>query len=140
MKFLLFKVVDVFKFDIEGPEWDFLANLDVDYACQYFKQIMFETHMRGPNGEMNFDLDKFNPDWNLKNFKTIQRLERCFLLFHRDTRFFVPGKLYSTNLGCLTEFQMDEKVLIRRYGRNEIEATLYMFSTGELYFVNRNFL
>ena len=35
---------------------------------------------------------------------------------------------------------MDEKVLIRRYGRNEIEATLYMFSTGELYFVNRNFL
>jgi len=35
---------------------------------------------------------------------------------------------------------MDENVVIRKYGRNEIEATLYMLSTGELYFVNRNFL
>ena len=67
------KVVDVFKMDIEGGEIDVLQNLNIDYACLYFKQFMLETHTRSLT-------DTF--------FHTILRkLEPCFVLFHRDTRF-----------------------------------------------------
>ena len=30
--------------DIEGEEKDVLDNFDMQYACKYIKQIMFETH------------------------------------------------------------------------------------------------
>ena len=79
------KVIDVFKMDIEGPEKCVFANLNMDYACKYFKQMVFETHKN-------------------MEFSELLKLEECFYLFRRDTRFFEYNKV-NPKLGTLTEFQ-----------------------------------
>ena len=55
----------------------------MNYACKYIKQFLFETHKH---------------DYNL-----LKKLELCFSLFHRDTRFLSGDAQGST--GHLTEFQ-----------------------------------
>ena len=67
------KVVDVFKMDIEGGEIDVIQNLNIDYACGYFKQFVLETHPRSLT--------------NILLHTLLRKLEPCFVLFHRNTRF-----------------------------------------------------
>ena len=107
--------------DIEGPEKDFFEGLNISYACKYFKQIVFETHK-------NF------------RFKDLVKLEECFRLFRRETRFF-EELIYDNRLGYLTEFQSPNgyKLQLKTYF-NETYLAEFMFVTGELYFINKNFL
>ena len=114
-------MIDVFKIDIEGPEKGVIQALDMTYACKYFKQMVFETHM-------NF------------RFTDLVKLEKCFLLFKRDTRFFENG-VYNSLHGPLSEFQVPNgyKLNLQSY-YNETYLAEFMFVTGELYFANRNFL
>ena len=46
----------------------------------------------------------------------------------------------KTELGILTEFQRDVPVVVRKYGKDGIEIVAWLFSMGEFYFVNKNFL
>jgi hypothetical protein len=114
------KVIDVFKMDIEKAEKQVFKTFDMNFACKYIKQLVFETHRN-------------------MEFNELKKLEECFLLFHRDTRFFKRGRhpLY----GAITEFQDPDgfKLDLKRFG-NELKLAAYMFVTGELYFLNRNFL
>ena len=114
------KVVDVFKMDIENAEWSVLANFDIDYACKYFKQFMLETH-------------SFNRRFNPFYLEILRKLEKCFLLFRRDTRFFVTQDK--------TEFQHHKifKLDLEPF-ENEIVLINYVITYGELYFLNKNFL
>ncbi|CAF1136961.1 unnamed protein product, partial [Brachionus calyciflorus] len=115
------KIIDVFKMDIEGPEKDIIRDLDIDYACKYFKNIVFETHRNS-------------------KFRDLVKLEKCFRLFFRSTRFF-SGDSFGALTGHLTEFQNPNgwKLDIKQY-ENEINLAEFMFTSGELYFVNINFL
>ena len=114
------KVVDVIKIDIEGEEKGVIESLDINYACKYFKQIMFKTHK---NCE----------------FKDLVKLEECFILFHRHTRFFMGDKYNSTN-GHLSEFQQGFYMLNLGLFKSEINLAEFMFVNGEFYFLNVNFL
>jgi hypothetical protein len=67
------KEIDILKMDIEGGESSIIFNLDIEYACKYFKQFIFETHP---------------PRLGEYPFRLLSKLEKCFSLFHRDTRFF----------------------------------------------------
>ena len=116
-------MIDVFKMDIESAEWNIFQQMNMDYACEYFKQLHFETHRRS---------------LGLQNLKILRKLDKCFLLFRRDTRFFTP--IASTDLGPLTEFQVDNPINVRKYGQDGTELAAYILSTGEFYFVNKNFL
>ena len=115
------KVIDVFKMDIEGPEKCFFDNLNMTYACKYFKQMVFETHMN-------------------MEFEELIKLEDCFYLFRRDTRFFEYFKKHP-KLGYLTEFQAPNgfRIDVAKF-KNETNLAEFMFVNGELYFVNKNFL
>ena len=119
------QIVDVFKMDIEGGEYSVLENLDIDYACKYFKQFMLETHPQGN------DATEIN--------KLLRKLEKCFSLFHRDTRFFKGDTWGST--GHLTEYQNINgfSFNIKDY-KTELGLANFIFSFGELYFINRNFI
>lgn len=119
---LINKTIDIFKMDIEGSERSVFEYLDIDYACKYFKQFMFETH----------------PKMGLDAYKLIRKLEKCFYLFHRETRFFLGDSWGPT--GHLTEFQNPAKFkLSLDMFKNEIILANYMFAMGELYFLNENF-
>lgn len=114
------KVVDIFKMDIEGAEKDIFPSMDMEYMCKYVKQLVFETHA-------NF------------KFKDLVHLEKCFRLFWRDTRFFKGDSNGPT--GVLTEFQNPNGWNLNiKYFRNELDLAEFMFVTGELYFLNSNFL
>ena len=121
------KVIDIFKMDIENGEWEFLLNVNVDYLCKYVKQFLLETHTAENNRKV----------YNLPNKGSIillQRLEKCFLLYHRKSFFFkVSNDDYNFNhqLKYLVEFKQWE---------NELEIFDYMVTYGNLYFVNINFL
>ncbi len=67
------QVIDVLKMDIEGAEKDLFASLDIDYLCTYVKQFCLETHR----------------DFRQIAVEQLRRLEKCFYLFHRNTRFFM---------------------------------------------------
>ena len=75
------KVIDIFKMDIESGEWEFLLHIDINFLCKNVKQFMLETHTPKLNPKI-FDL---NLDGALK---VLRKLEKCFRLFHRDTRFY----------------------------------------------------
>ena len=113
--------------DIEGTEWSVFIQMDMDYACKYFKQILFETHASN-RGTMSM----------IQTLELLQKLEKCFLLFRRDTRMYADYTV--TELGILTEFQRDVPVVVRNYGKDGIELAAWLFSMGEFYFVNKNFL
>lgn len=114
------KIVDVFKMDIEGEEKGVFADLDMAYACKYFKQFMFETHK-------NF------------MFNDLVKLEECFFLFHRHTRFFLKDDVGGPT-GLRSEFQQDGFLLNLDLFKNETYLAEYMFVNGEFYFLNINFL
>jgi hypothetical protein len=122
------KIIDIFKMDVEGAEKGFLEALDMNYACQYFKQFVFEGH---------FVSNEKSRIWAA--YKLIKKLEICFLLFHRDTRFFMHETWGET--GHMTEFQNPNEFKLEIKGfESELELTLKMFINGELHFINRNFL
>ena len=112
--------------DIEGTEWEIFETINIDYACAYFKQFLFETHPRNV------------PQMNFAKYTLLKKLEKCFMLFHRDTRFF--NLIKTKENGYLTEFQSSFKLDLLNFGSNEEEVIWYMLSTGELYFINKNFL
>lgn len=114
-------MIDILKIDIEGPEKGVIENLDMAYACKYFKQIVFETHR------------------NVR-FADLVKLEKCFYLFKRDTRFF-EYMVYNNLHGFLTEFQAPNgyNLNLKSY-YNETYLAEFMFVTGELYFANKNFI
>ena len=83
---LMNKIIDVVKMDIENGEWSVLINLDIEYACKYFKQFVLETHTSKLDSRVFEQNGKFDP------LTVLRKLERCFLLFHRDTRFYLSSK------------------------------------------------
>jgi hypothetical protein len=116
------RIIDFFKMDIEVTEKSVIADLNMSYACKYIKQLVFETH------------------WGTMRFSELVKLEQCFLLFRRDTRFFLNNEA-SPDLGMLTEFQLPNGFrLDLKSFYNETFLAEYMFVNGELYFVNKNFL
>ena len=115
------KHIDVIKMDTEGAEWQFFQGLDMDYMCKYVRQFVFETHPT-------------HLSWS-EHAKILRKLEKCFRLFHRDTRFYVENGFLKT------EFQepIEYSVPLKNY-KSENNLMDYMVSIGELYFVNINFL
>ena len=124
------KVIDILKMDIEGSEWKFLINFDVNYACQYIKQFMLETHVQ-PDGKRDQSFDQL---------KELRKFEKCFSLFHRDTRFFQHSNWGQYGF-TESEFQLHKgyKLDLSNF-ENDLELLYFTFTFGELYFVNVNFL
>lgn len=115
------RIIDVIKMDIEGDEKGLIAALDMDYACKYFKQLVFESH---------------------QNFRLVDliKLEACFRLFYRHTRFFLAD-LHGTPTGVRSELQQANfRLDLSLFGNNELNLTEFMLVNGELYFANINFL
>jgi hypothetical protein len=122
------KVVDVLKINIGSGEWDAMNSLDMDYLCQYVKQLLIETH---------YDSRTILPGRFKHYMKILRRLEKCFLLFHRESRFlhylqdgeinFFTNGLKATNYD-LKEFNDDTDIFE------------FMITFGDSYFVNSNFL
>ena len=123
LRWIEHKIVDIFKIDIEGNEISVLETLDYDYACKYFKQILIETHSPGSNNNLYY---------------LIKRLEQCFSLFRRDSR------LISPNFGgeVVKEISQEKNGynINLKYFKDEDNLCNFLISTGELYFVNINFL
>jgi hypothetical protein len=115
------RVLDIVKIDIEYGEFDIIRELDIDYWCKYVKQFLVETH-----------LHQERRGASAKWLAVLRRLETCFSLFRRDTRFFSS---------YLAEFQEPRtyKIDVNLFD-DEIDLTNYMTTFGELYFVNRNFV
>ena len=117
------KVIDVVKIDTEGSEFGVLESLNIEYACKYFKQFCLETH------------PFYNPYHMLE---LLRKLDKCFLLFRRETRFLKGSGLNFSNQE--TEFQSKKfRIDLFEY-KNEIELINNMIVLGELHFLNRNFL
>lgn len=117
------KIVDIFKIDIEGNEISVFKTLNYDYACKYFKQILIETHSPG-------SIDNL--------YLLIKKLEKCFSLFHRDSRLISPdfqGQVVKEATQGTNGFDINLK-----YFKNEANLCNFLISTGELYFININFL
>jgi hypothetical protein len=117
------KVIDVLKIDIEGYEGTIIKNINVNYFCKYVKQFVLETH----------------PESLHYVYDYMRRIEMCFRLFHRDHRFFMGDKFVST--GHITEWQNPAgfKVNISLF-KNELEFIKHLINSGELYFINKNFI
>ena len=126
---LEYEIIDVLKMDIENGEWDVLRDMDIDYLCKYVKQFMMETHIW-----------KLSPGVSSQFLRLVKKLEKCYLLFRRDTRFyqeFINGPYGFQK----TEFQ-DPKTY--RISLNDFidenDIINFMVTFGELYFVNENFI
>ena len=128
------KVIDVLKMDIENSEWSFLISLDMDYACKYIKQFMIETHTAKIEPNAYNRNKKFNP------LTELRKLEKCFSLFHRDTRFY---QYYGKGpYGYLeTEFQASKRFKLDLSDfTTDLDLIDYIVTFGELYFLNEKFL
>jgi hypothetical protein len=109
----------MFKMDIEEGEKTVLEEIDMEYV----KQFALEVHLK-----LRQDVRKL-----------LTKLEICFYLYHRDTRFFMHDGLGAT--GHLTEFQAKNQTRIELATfQDEVEMAEFMFSMGKLYFINSNFL
>ena len=119
------KTIDILKIDIEFAEYptlEHILNTNPDLLCKYVKLIAIEIH---PNP--NSDAD------HTSAYKLFHRLELCFRLFKRDQRFFF-------NDNAMTEWQVKNfQINLNRF-KNELELAKWLFTYGELYFVNINFL
>ena len=73
--------------DIEYGERSFLETIDINYACKYFKQFILESHPYFTEIHRNVDA-----------YHLLRKLEECFMLFHRDTRFFREGIYEETGI------------------------------------------
>lgn len=118
------RIIDVLKVDAEGAEWDliedfvFASSPTHKILCSQVKQLVFEAH-----------------PWlntHVYNYGLVRRLEECFRLYRRDHRFFVELDK--------TEWQADEFRLDLKLFKDEIDLARFLFTYGELYFVNVNFL
>jgi hypothetical protein len=118
------KTLDVFKMDIENGERSVLEQIDMDYFCEYVKQFELEIH----------------PDLRKEARALLGKLEQCFFLYYRDTRFYMHER--GGNTGYLTEFQLKHTGVAIELAsfRDDIEMADYIFTMGELYFINSNFL
>lgn len=118
------KVIDVLKLDTEGAEWDFLEDMMLtptehpNLLCKFVKQLVFEAHPWLNSHAYNYHL--------------VRSLECCFRLFRRDHRFFVELEK--------TEWQLDEFQLDLSLFKDEIDLAHFLFTYGELYFINLNYL
>lgn len=114
------KVIDVFKMDIESGEINVLEEFNIDYACKYYKQFVLETHAASLTQNLH--------DLMLK-------LDKCFSLFHRDSRLIGPNYSGEVVLDVAkTGFNINLQHFV-----NEINLANFLISTGELYFINENF-
>jgi len=123
------KVIDIIKMDIEGYEDNILNNIDIDYLCKYVKQFHIENHLKGTKTQSS-----------MRYIIPLQKMEKCFRLFKRDTRFFFD--LSKDQYGNpKTEFQSPKSYkLDLNYFDDEIDLINFMLTHGELYFLNINFL
>ena len=115
------QVIDVLKIDTEGAEYEALPNIintEPDLLCRYVKQIAIETHSWLNN--------------HTHNYRVVQSLERCFRLFRRDQRFY---ESFAQTEWQLTSFKLE----LNKF-KNEVELGKWLFTYGELYFANMNFL
>ncbi len=128
---LEYEIIDVLKMDIENSEWDVLRDINVDYLCKYVKQFMLETHI--VNREIKIGMSK-------SFFNQLKILEKCFLLFRRDTRFYQERIFYKNNM-LKTEFQPPRtyKISLDQF-LDENDIIDFMVTYGELYFINGNFI
>ncbi|KAL7670080.1 hypothetical protein ACOME3_005018 [Neoechinorhynchus agilis] len=123
---LQFRTIDVLKMDIEGAELNFLEEQDIDYLCLHVKQFVFETH----NGHSYPAKSRALTE---RYFKALVRLQKCFQVFHRETRFFELQDEYS-------EFQVaNYKLNLDRFHSGN-ELAMYVLTFGEIYMINKNFI
>jgi hypothetical protein len=123
------EVIDIFKMDIEYSDLSTLKSLNIDYLCRYVKQLMIETH------PINYKIENI-----LEMLNVLRKLEKCFLLFKRDTRFFLQYNKDEYG-SSMTEFQDPKGFLLNlKYFSNEIDMINFMITYGELYFINSNFV
>ena len=128
------KVIDVFKMDIENSEWSFLISFDMNYACKYIKQFMLETHTA------KIDVNVYNRNKKFNPLTELRKLEKCFSLFHRDTRFYQhnaigPYGFWETEFQANKRFKLDLSDFA-----SDVDLIDYIVTFGELYFVNENFV
>ena len=125
------KIIDIVKMDIEGAEYSYLNSLNIDYLCKYVKQFFIESHPKSGVSKKETALNML---------KLLRKLEQCFRLFKRDTRFFMQYNIDQYG-SYRTEFQepRDFKLELKHF-ENEIDLINFMITFGELYFVNLNFL
>lgn len=117
------KIIDVFKIDIEGEEKKVFETWDIEYVCRYVKQFVIETH----------------PDLYPDSVNLVRKLNACFVLFRRDTRFFKDPTIGPS--GYYTEFTNPNGYLLQlKDFKDEIDLANFMFTMGELYFINVNFI
>jgi len=68
----------------------------------------------------------------------MRKLEKCFLLFLRNTRFYLGEGFGPT--GYMTEFQLKSQFVFKTsYFQDEYFIANYIFSMSELHFVNKFF-
>ncbi len=122
-------IIDVFKMDIEYGEWSVLESIDMNYACKYIKQFVLETHYK----------DGIKPSMSGAYLRVVRKLEACFLMFKRDTRFFKDN--VGLSYGPKSEFQQPRtyKIDLNEF-EDEIDLVEYLVTFGELYFVNERFI
>ena len=125
------KIIDVFKMDIEEADFSALSSLNIDYLCIYVKQFLIESHPQQYS---------YKHELTIKMLKLLRKLEQCFRLFKRDTRFFMQFNVDQFG-SPKTEFQEPRDFKLElKYFADEIELINYMVTYGELYFINSNFL
>ena len=120
------EIIDMIKMDIQNAEYAVLKQImdtDSNLLCKYVKQMVVETHETHKGNE--FD--------HASAFMLLQRLELCFRLYRRDQTIAFSS---SSNSGLMLK-KMDEK--FRKF-KNEVDFAKWLFTFGELYFVNVNFL
>jgi hypothetical protein len=118
---LPYKVVDILKINIGSNEWDAINSFDMNYLCQFVKQILIETH---------YDSRTIVPGLSKYYMEILRTFEKCFLLFHRESRFLhylQDGEINFIKNG-LYEFNDDADIFE------------FMITFGNSYFVNANFL
>lgn len=125
---LAYKQIDVLKINIGNNEWDAMNSFDMGYLCQYVKQILVETH---------YDNRAILPGLFKHYIEIFRKLEKCFLLFHRESRFLhylQDGKIdFSVNGLKATNYDLKEF-------NDDTDIFEFMITFGDSYFVNANFL
>ena len=124
------KTIDVIKMDIEKHEWFVLADVDMDYMCKHVKQFVMETHPEYVWPDVPIKLTTRE-----RSVELMRRLEKCFRLFHRDTRFFIENGFEKTEFQEPRTFNINTGVFL-----SETKLIEFMVTFGELYFINKNFI
>lgn len=112
------RTVDVVKINLNETEKESLKNLDMDYACLFFKVILVRTSFDVINGELS-------------------HLNKCFYLYNRETKFLISDYVpiealndnnYYNNTGNFTANP-------RISNRNNSKIHINMMNR-EFYFIN----